>query len=144
MIIGAAIVIGILLFLVLRPKKKKPDGDCVDGVCTPVEESKPCEELRNLAVLYKGRYLVRDEVIQVSYNTLVQFEVKGFDITGTKEACIEGSQVIWNKSCPCTYWSYPTGLINYVRVNNKALNKKRNVWVKHSNGVTFGWRVEVV
>ena len=148
MIWVAIAVIGILVIVFSTKGKKEdecpeceePEEECIN--CDePVE---PCAELKKLQVYYNGKALAKSEVVKVPYNTNVEFRVAGFDITGTKEACIEGADVTWDKSCPVTYWENPTGLINRVRVNNKTLKTQREVWVKHKTGITFAWKVEVI
>ena len=131
----------IILWAILKPKKEnvKPDEEIQEEI-----EEEPCAELKKLAVLYKGKYLASGEVVEVPYNIPVTFEVQGFDITGTKAACINGNQVMWLKSCPVTHWANPTGLVNNVLVNNNTKNTPRDVWVKYSNGVSFAWKVMVV
>jgi len=109
----------------------------------PEPEPIPCAELAQLGVIYNGRYLVSGEVIEIPYNTKVMFRVQGFDVTGTLDACLDGSQISWGASCPCVYWDTPIDNINYVYVNNSTLNIQRNVWVHHSGGLSFGWKVEV-
>ena len=136
------LILGIIvLWLILKPKK---ENIVLDEEVQEEDDEKPCVELRKLAVLYKGKYLVNQEIVKVPYNTSVVFEVQGFDITGTKEACIDGNQVIWLKSCPCTHWTNPSGLVNSVLVDNNTKNLAREVRVKYSNGVAFAWKVEVV
>ena len=104
----------------------------------------PCADLAKLQVIYEGRYLVSGEVIEIPNNTKVLFEVQGFDITGTLDACIDGSQISWENSCPVTHWDTPVGNTNMVWTNNSTLNIQRNVWVRHSSGISFGWKVEVI
>jgi hypothetical protein len=140
-IIGIVAIVFVLVMLLKGDKKEVCD------TCEPVEPvnpEKPCVVLKKLFVLYKGRFLVSGEVVEVPYNQNIKFEVKGFDITGTKEACINGSEVMWLKSCEPVQWEYPDGLTNNVLVNNKTVNVARNVWVKYSNGITFSWKVKVV
>ena len=133
----AVVVIVALILLFSKGKKKE---ECTN--CDEPEET--CTELKKLVVYYNGKALTNLEVVEVPYNTNVEFRVAGFDITGTKDACINDADVTWDKSCPVTYWENLTGLINRVRVNNKALNVQRDVWVKHKSGITFVWKVEVI
>ena len=116
--------------------------------CTPIIpepiEPIPCAELAQLKVIYNGRYLISGEVIEIPNNTKVLFEVQGFDITGTLDACIDGSQISWGAGCPCTHWDTPVGVTNMVWTDNYMLNIKRSVWVEHSSGISFRWRVEVI
>ena len=109
----------------------------------PEPEPIPCAELAQLGVIYNGRYLVSGEVIEIPYNTKVMFRVQGFDVTGTLDACVDGNKISWNAGCPCTHWDIADGVTNMVWTNNSALNIKRNVWVHHVLGLSFGWRVEV-
>ena len=111
---------------------------------TPEPEPIPCAELWQLKIIYDGRYLVSNEVIEIPYNTKVMFTVQGFDVTDTLDACIDGSQVTWGASCPCTHWGIADGTTNMVWTNNSTLNIQRNVYVKYYNGITFSWRVEVI
>jgi len=104
----------------------------------------PCAELAQLGVIYDGRYLVSGEVVEIPYNEKVMFEVKGLDITGTLDACLDGGEISWGNSCPCTHWGIPVGVSNAVYVNNSTLNFPRDVWVHHFNGLSFGWKIEVV
>ena len=110
---------------------------------TPEPEPIPCAELAKLAVIYDGRYLVQGEVVQIPYNTKVMFTVQGFDISGTLDACLDGIEISWGASCPCTHWGIPVGVTNMVYVNNSTLNIQRNVWVHHNNGQSFNWKIEV-
>ena len=110
---------------------------------TPEPEPIPCAELAQLGVSYDGRYLVQGEVIEIPYNTKVMFRVQGFDVTGTLDACLDGGEISWNASCPCVYWDTLNGVTNMVYVNNSTLNFPRNVWVHHSGGLSFGWKIEV-
>lgn len=134
-------VVAIAFVLVMLLKGNKKEEVC--DTCEPKEEI-PCAVLKKLQVLYAGRFLTSGEVVEVPYNKNVGFEAKGFDITGTKEACINGSEVMWLKSCECTHWEYPDGLTNNVLVNSQAKNVARNVWIKYTNGITFSWKVKVV
>jgi len=109
----------------------------------PIPEPIPCAELAQLGVIYDGRYLVKGEVIEIPYNTKVMFRVQGLDVTGTLDACLDGGEISWNASCPCTHWGIPVGLSNKVWTNNSTLNMQRNVWVHHVGGQSFGWKVEV-
>ena len=109
----------------------------------PTPEPITCAELAQLQVVYDGRYLVSGEVVQIPYNKKVMFTVKGLDITGTLDACLDGGEISWGNSCPCTYWDIPVGNTNMVWVNNSTLNFPRNVWVRHSGGLSFGWKIEV-
>ena len=109
----------------------------------PPIEPIPCAELAQLAVIYDGRYLVQGEVVEIPYNTKVEFEVKGLDITGTLDACLDGGEITWGANCPCTHWDIPNGVENMVWTNNSTLNIQRNVYVHHSGGQSFNWRVEV-
>ena len=115
----------------------------VGCVPEPPIEPVPCAELAKLKVIYEGRYLVQGEVVEIPYNTKVLFEVQGVDITGTLDACIDGSQITWGASCPVTHWDIPVGVTNMVWTNNSTLNIQRNVYVHHSGGQSFNWRVEV-
>ena len=103
----------------------------------------PCAELAQLGVVYDGRYLLSGEVVEIPYNEKVKFEVKGLDITGTLDACLDGGEISWGASCPVVYWGVPNGVENSVYVNNSTLNFPRNVWVHHSLGLSFGWKIEV-
>lgn len=134
------VIIGIVIIVLVFATKGKKE-ECPE---CEVPEEEPCAELKKLAVYYNGKALNQSEVVKVPYNTKVEFKAVGLDITGTKDACINGSDIVWDKSCSCTYWETPTGVVNKVRVNNKTLNTKREVWIKHKNGVTFAWKVEVV
>lgn len=138
LIIAAIIIIALCLVMFLKGGKEE-----ICDTCKPVIEE-PCAVLKKLYVLYEGRFLASGEVVKVPYNKSVKFAVKGFDITGTKEACINGSEVMWLKSCGCTHWEYSDGLTNSVLVNSQVKNIARNVWVKYTNGVTFVWKVMVV
>jgi len=138
MIWVAVIVIGILVLVFATKGEKEECPECEE----PEEE--PCAELKKLAILYKGKYLVSQEVVEVSYNTPVVFEVQGFDVTGTKEACIDGNQVMWLKGCDVVHWTNSNGLVNSVLVNDNTKDTPREVWVKYSNGLTFIWKVKVV
>ena len=140
-LIGLGIIIILLLLKTNKKELKKEEKP------KPViVEDELCEEaeLKKLAVIYEGRFLAQDEVIEVPYNEKVSFKAKGFDISGTKEICISGNQAIWLKSCPCVHWEFDSGIINSVWVNNKTKNIARNVWIKYSNGVTFKWKIMVV
>ena len=97
-----------------------------------------------MVVYYNGKALTNLEVVEVPYNINVEFRAAGFDVTGTKESCIDGNDITWDRSCPCTYWENPNGLVNRVRVNNKMLNVQRRVWIKHKTGISFTWKVEVI
>ena len=110
---------------------------------TPEPEPIPCAELAQLAVIYDGRYLEKGEVVEIPYNEKVLFKVKGLDITGTLDACLDGGEISWNASCPVVYWGIADGVENSVYVNNSTLNFPRDVWVKHSGGLSFWWKVEV-
>jgi len=110
---------------------------------TPEPEPIPCAELAQLGVIYNGRYLVKGEVVQIPYNEKVMFTVQGFDISGTLDACLDGNEISWNASCPCTHWGIADGVTNAVWTNNSTLNIQRNVWVHHSGGLSFGWRVGI-
>ena len=109
----------------------------------PTPEPITCAELAQLQVVYDGRYLTRGEVIEIPFNTKVLFRVQGFDITGTLDACLDGSEITWGNSCPCTHWGIPDGVKNSVYVNNSTLNMQRNVWVHHVGGQSVGWKIEV-
>ena len=109
----------------------------------PPIEPIPCAELAQLKVIYDGRYLVSGEVIEIPYNEKVMFTVQGFDVTGTLDACLDGGEISWNASCPVVYWGIADGVENSVYVNNSTLNIQRNVWVHHSLGLSFGWKIEV-
>ena len=114
LIIGLCAITFVLVMLLKGGKKEE---ECIN--CEPVEEpEEPCAVLKKLAVLYAGRFLASGEIVEVPYNQNVKFEVKGFDITGTKEACINGSEVLWLKSCDVVHWEYPDGLTNNVLVSN--------------------------
>jgi hypothetical protein len=140
LIIAAIVIIALCLVMFLKGGKEE---ECID--CKPDEvKPEPCAELKKLNVLYAGRFLAFGEIVEVPYNQSVSFEVKGFDVTGTKEACINGSEIMWLKSCECTHWEYPDGLTNSVLVNNQTKNMAREVWVRYSNGLGFSWKVKVV
>ena len=68
------------------------------GCVPPPIEPIPCAELAQLQIIYEGRYLMQGEVVEIPYNEKVLFEVQGFDITGTLDACIDGSQITWGAS----------------------------------------------
>ena len=104
----------------------------------------PCAELAQFQVSCNGIVLESGEVVLIPYNEKVMFTVQGFDITGTLDACLNGSEITWGASCPCTHWGIPVGVTNMVYVNNSTLNFPRNVWVRHSSGISFGWRIEVI
>ena len=110
---------------------------------TPEPEPIPCAEFAQLQVIYNGRYLVSGEVVEIPYNTKVMFRVQGLDVTGTLDACLDGGEISWGASCPCTHWGIADGVENSVYVNNSTLNFPRDVWVKHSGGLSFWWKVEV-
>lgn len=141
MLIISLVIAAIILWILLKPKKKEEVCDN----CEPDEEEL-CEEieLKKLAVIYQGKYLTSQEIVKIPYNTSVTFTVEGFDITGTKEVCIQGNQIMWLKSCPSVHWINNDGRINSVYISNKTKNIAREVWVKYSNGITFSWKVEVV
>ena len=103
----------------------------------------PCAELAQLGVIYDGRYLVKGEVIEIPYNTKVMFKVQGLDISGTLDACLDGGEITWGANCPCTHWDIPNGVENMVWTNNSTLNMQRNVYVHHSSGFWFSWKIEV-
>jgi len=103
----------------------------------------PCAELAQLKVIYDGRYLTQGEVIEIPYNEKVMFRVQGLDATGDLDACLDNNEISWNNSCPCVHWGTSVDNINYVYVNNSTLNFPRNVWVHHSLGLSFGWKIEV-
>jgi len=134
----AIVVIALIIYMISK-EKKKPN--------IIVEEENPVclsdSELSRLAVFYKGKLLSSGEVINIPYNEFVEFYVEGYSLKN-KCVSISGIKIKWGRSCSCTHWQFETGLTNKVRTNNKSLNIKRNVWVKYSNGVTFGWKVEVV
>jgi hypothetical protein len=134
-------IIGILVIFFILYNLGKKEKKVVKP--TPEPEPEPCVELKKLSVIYNGRFLTSGEVVKIPYNVKVAFTAKGFDITGTKEACLEGKDLLWDKSCPCTYWDSVNGLTNSVRTNNKTKNVARNVWVK-CNGISFNWKVMVI
>ena len=135
--IAGLIMVALIMWIILKPKKEnvKPDEEI---------EEETCEELKKLAVYYNGKALSSREIVKIGNNVKVEFRVAGYDITGTKDACIKGEDVFWGKSCPCTFWEDLDGLTNKVWTNNQTLNTPRNVWVKHKTGLIFNWRVEVV
>ena len=110
---------------------------------TPEPEPIPCAELAQLGVIYNGRYLVKGEVVQIPYNEKVMFRVQGLDVTGTLDTCLDGGEISWGNSCPCTHWGIADGVVNMVYVNNSTLNMQRNVWVHHVGGQSFSWKIEV-
>ena len=110
---------------------------------TPEPEPIPCAELAQLKVIYDGRYLTQGEVIEIPYNEKVMFRVQGLDATGDLDACLDNNEISWNNSCPCVHWGIPVGNTNYVWTNNSTLHIQRNVYVHHSGGQSFSWKVEV-
>ena len=139
MIAIIAIVVIVLIIYMISKKKKKPVvvvEDEEEEVCVPDSE------LTGFVVYHKGIPLSKGEVVEIPYNKYEKFCVEGRNLEN-KCVAIEGSKVNWGKSCGCTHWEAETELCNSVRTNNKSLNIKRNVWVKYSNGVSFGWKVEV-
>jgi len=137
--IWIAIIVIVILILVFAKKGKKEE-ECIE--CEPEEET--CTELKKLVVYYNGMALATNEVVKIANNVKTEFRVLGYDITGTKDACVDGGDITWDKSCPCTFWENTNGLVNRVWTNNKILNTPRSVWVKHKTGVTFKWKTEVV
>ena len=135
--IAGLIMVALIMWIILKPKKEnvKPDEET---------QEEACAELKKLVVYYNGRALLPREIIKIKNNTKVEFRVRGYDITGTKDACINGEDIFWGKSCPCTYWENVNGLANLVWTNNNTLNTPRNVNVKHKTGLIFNWKIEVV
>ena len=131
----AVVVIVALILLFSKGKKKEECINCDEPVCA---------ELSKLVVYHKGKVVQAGSVIKIANNVKYEFSVLGYDVTGTKDACIKGEDVTWGKSCPCTYWDNVNGLVNNVLTNNKTLNTPRVVWVKHNNGLELKWKVEVI
>jgi len=98
----------------------------------------PCAELAQLMVIYNGRVLTSNEVVEVPINQVMTFEAKGFDITGMIDACVEGNDVEWVAGCPTMHWENETGLVNRI-----VAKKDCNLWVK-VGPITAVWIVKVI
>jgi len=66
------------------------------------------------------------------------FSVKGYTLKG-EEVRLNSNELSWGSSCSCVKFTSTEGLDNCLSC---SLGDKRDVWIKYSNGITFGWRID--
>jgi len=136
----AVIIIAILAIYSISNKSK---GKQEEGEKPEVTEIKPTvkdKKLTNLKVYCCGGLELKRGQATIVTNEEATYEVKGFNIKG-EELILEPNQVTWGKSCPVVKLRSETGLINIISCSNKG-KLNRNVWVRYSNGVGFGWTIQ--